>query len=152
MCGRSNARRVDGLGGEWFCNDHQPLCAKFLSQKRLSLDFSALNSSLSSSLSYSLSSFIHGPFQGITRDIPAQKNRSRGRGFLFCICALTCRGTDLKIYFSRWATPARSSSSSLRVASIFARENSSISNPFTRSYLPLAHVTGTPYITPSGMP
>ena len=48
--------------------------------------------------------------------------------------------------------PARSSSSSFNVASIFSREKASISRPVTRVYSPFAVVTGTPYITSCGMP
>ena len=54
--------------------------------------------------------------------------------------------------YSRCATPARSSSSSARVLSMRARLKSSTGRPSTRVYSPLAQVTGTPYITPSGMP
>lgn len=47
-------------------------------------------------------------------------------------------------YFSRWATPSRSSSSSASVPSIFSRENASISRPSMRLYSPFSHTTGTP--------
>src|SRR5690348_18269407 len=45
---------------------------------------------------------------------------------------------------SRCSTAARSSRSSLSVASIRARENASISRPCTISYLPFLQVTGQP--------
>ena len=57
-----------------------------------------------------------------------------------------------KCYLNKCGASKRSSSNSLRVLSILPHENSSVSKPLIRSYLPFAHVTGASYITPSGIP
>ena len=62
------------------------------------------------------------------------------------------RGTPRRPYLSRCATPARSSSSSARVLSMYFLLKSSIGRSLTMVYLPFSVVTGKPKITPSGMP
>ena len=66
--------------------------------------------------------------------------------------ARRCCGLHMRCDQSRCATPARSSSSSASVLSIAVRLKSSTGRPSMRVYSPLAHVTGTPYITPAGIP
>src|SRR5690606_5679650 len=70
---------------------------------------------------------------------PAQKERAAGAAL-----SMHHRGQDQP---SRWATPARSSSSSARVLSMAFWLNSSIGRSLTRVYLPFSVVTGKPKIT-----